>query len=292
MEQLLALERFQPVEFKIMAQSKEARQLKDYEILGVGASCREHILKDPGPFVLQLHPDLVPEAQKQTYDLILAETLRWLKPQSVQEVHLDTSSDEIIFSLMAETLKKEFPQTVQYLKSSYLGALRNYLQEFPWQGPLLAAHFRYFPVFLKRQFQDSRLYLIAQQEWLWSYLSFADFGFPVQEQGRVFSNPSLQSLYINSEISEIQKTQGLYILYYDYSENKVREHKLDVYEAAVVDMLQEDRKFTLDQLLDQVQLMELGGPLSKEQWLKKFSSLVREGIILESGLQRIANPKN
>jgi hypothetical protein len=292
MEQLLALERFQPVEFKIMAHSQEARQLKDYEILGIGASCREQILKAPGPFVLQLHPDLVPEDQKETYDLILAETLQWLKPASVQEVRLEKSSDEVIFKLMTEALKKEFPQTVQFLKSGAQEALQNYLQEFPWQGPLLAAHFRYFPVFLKRRFQDSRLYLIAQQEWLWSYLSFADFGFPVQEQGRIICNPSLQSLYMSSEIAELKKTQGLYILYYDYRENKVREHKLDVYEAAVVDMLQEDRKFTLDQLLDQLQMMDLEGSLTKEQWLKKFSSLVGEGIILESGLQRIANPKN
>lgn len=198
---------------------------------------------------------------------------------------------EDIPQALLEDFQRHFPVTTKALGADLKENLKSYLHEFPWQGPLLTEHFRYFPVYLKRKTQDSRLYLMAQKEWLWSYLSFADFGFPPQEQGRVIANPSLQILYMLFEIPELQLTEGLYIFYYDYSRGKVREYKPDIYDAAVVDLLQEDRKFTLDQLIDQVQMIELDRTLAREIWVKKFSSLAEQGIILVSRPHWIADSK-
>lgn len=266
-----------------MTYSQEPRQLKDFDVLGVGASRRERLLKETGFCALSIHPSLIPKEQRATYEAVLSETLQWLKPQAVHEVKINKSPEDFMFPLLLEDLKKEFPRTAHYLKAELKEVLKSYLNEFPWQGSLLTEQFHYFPVFLKRKFQDSHLYLIAQKEWLWSYLSFADFGFPPREKGRIVANPSLQSLHVTSEIIEVQLTPGVYIYYYDYSQKKVRGAKLDVHDAAVVDILQEDRKYSLDQLLEQVLMLDLVGSLSREVWMKKLSYLRGEGIILESG---------
>lgn len=264
-------------------------EVKDYEVLGIGAVRREE-LRGLHP-VLLLHSALVPADQRPLYEAILAETLTWLEPQAVREEKLPQSTSDFLLQVMLEEMQKAFPQTLAALKGDKLTVLKDYLKEFPWQGPLVSAHFRYLPAFLKRRYQDARLYMIAQAEWLWSYLSFAEFGFPTPEKGRVIVNPSLQSLYSVSEISEVRLTQGLSVYYYDYSQNKIRDYKMDVWDAAIVDLLQEDRKFTLDQVLDQLSFMELESSLTREPWAKKLSYLINEGIILESGLGWIPGRK-
>jgi hypothetical protein len=263
------------------AATQEPRQLKDYDVLGVGACRRAGLVADPSPKVLLTHSYLIPEAGKPIYEAILSETLQWLKPQEVREQRSKAS----LLQVLLEDLQRQFPKTATQLtatlKVKLAEVVASYLLEFPWQGPLLSDHFRYFPVFLKRHFQDQRLYLIAQKEWLWSYLSFADFGIPIQEQGRLLVNPSLQSLYSEVEVEEVQLAPGLALFYYDYSQQKVRDHQMDLWDAAVVDLLQEERKYTPDQLIAQVSLMELETPLSREEWRKKLFYLKAEGILLE-----------
>lgn len=272
-----------------MMKKQELRQLKDYEVLGIGAVRREELLGSAIPVELLTHNELVPTAQASLYEALLTETLQWLQPVSVRPVKLPIAPAEFLLEVLLEEFKKVFPQTEAYLKGGVRELLKDYLKEVPWQGPLLSAHFRYVPVFLKRKFQDSRLYLIAQREWLWSYLSFADFGFPPAEQGRLLVNPSLQSLYTAEEVAEVELSPGLSIFYYDYSLKKIRDYKMDLWDAAIADVLQEDRKYTLDQLLDQVQMMELDSQLPKEEWAKKMSYLRAQGIILESGSEWILN---
>lgn len=266
-----------------MAQNKELRQLKDYDVLGVGATRREELRLLGGESVLWTHSFLVPPVQREVYEALFQETLLWLKPRTVQEYKINKPMEDYLFEVLLEDFRKQFPQTSEYLKHNLKEVLGDYLKEIPWQGPLLTAHFKYFPVFLKRKIQDSRLYLIMQKEWLWSYLNFADFGFPPPEAGRILVNPSLQSLYVGAEVGEVRMTPGLWLVYYDYSQRKVRDYKMDIWDAVVVDVLQEDRKYSLEQLVDQVLVMESVNTLTREEWRKKFFYLRDQGILLESG---------
>lgn len=264
----------------IMANKQDIRQLKDYEVLGVGALRRQALLATASDSELITHPALIATGQAEIYESILRETLAWLKPREVRAVPLPQPVDEFLLESLLEVLRREFPQTTAYLKGGLRELLKDYLKEVPWQGPLLSAHFRYWPVFLKRKFQDAQLYLIAQKEWLWSYLSFADFGFPPKEAGRLIVNPSLQSLYTEEEVDEVQLSPGLTVFYYDYSDNKLSEYKMDLWDAAIVDSLQEDRKFTEEQLLDQLLMMELDSQLPREEWQKRLSQLQNQGIVI------------
>jgi hypothetical protein len=266
-----------------MMKKQELRQLKDYEVLGVGAVRREKLLANPDPAELVTHKELVPTVQASLYEAVLTETLKWLQPASIRPVKLPVSQAEFLLEVLLEEFKREFPCTAAYLKGGLRELLKDYLKEVPWQGPLASAHFRYLPVFLKRKLQDSRLYLIAQKEWLQSYLSFADFGFPPSEPGRLIVNPSLQSLYTAEEVAEVELSPGLSIFYFDYSLKLIRDYKMDLWDAAIADLLQEDRKFTLEQLLDQLLMMELDSQLSRGEWAKKISYLRERGILWEFG---------
>lgn len=263
-----------------MANKQEYRQIKDYEVLSVGAVRRQQVLATPGPVELLTHPALVAAGQNEMYEALLRETLAWLKPREVRATPLPQPVGEFLLEALLEVLRKEFPQTSAYLKGGLRELLKDYMKEVPWQGPLLSAHFRYWPVFLKRKFKDAHLYLIAQKEWLWSYLSFADFGFPPEEPGRLLVNPSLQSLYTDEDVLEVQLSAGLTAFYYNYDKNSLCEYKMDLWDAALVDLLQEDRKFTLDQLLDQVLMVELDMQLPREEWQKKVSLMQEQGMIL------------
>lgn len=266
-----------------MAQITEARQLKDFDILGVGAVRRALLLSDSGPRVLWTHRSLVPPPQTEFYEAVLRETLEWLKPQEVCEAAM--LSSESFQEILWQDFQRHFPQTSNYLKGSSADCLQAYLQEFPWKGPLLTDHFRYFPTYLRRRTKGSRLYLIAQKEWLQACLQYADFGQPVTEVGQVVANPSLQVLYSVEEVFEVGLTPGLTVFYYDAFSGRVLDHKLDVWEAAVLDLLQEERKFCRSQLLEQLLLSE--SALSSEAWGKKLHLLKSKGIILETGSERI-----
>lgn len=286
MEQLLALQWASTLEFRIMTLPQEPRQLKDYDVLGVGACRREHLLKGAEPRILWTHPALFPLTHRSIYEAILQQTIQWLKPQDIREDR-QTSEKELL-SLLLEDFQREFPRTAGFLKPGLKEILKAYLLDFPWQGPLLSDHFRYFPGFLKEKAQDPRLCLLAQKEWLRSYLSFTDFGFPRAEAGRIFVNPSLQTLYSESK-GEGGIKPGLYLFYYDFSRREVLECPATLAEAAAIDLLGEERPYTMDQLVEQLLLTELKVRLAPEEWRKKLSYLLKAGILLEAGARRISD---
>ncbi|MBC7371903.1 MAG: hypothetical protein H7326_10080 [Bdellovibrionaceae bacterium] len=262
-----------------MLLEKSARTFKDYDVLGVGAVRRAELLASVEPKILQLHPGLVPNSRKLMYDEVLEQTIGWLKPaQVIREKFLGTAQD-FVFHLLLQDFSISFPKLSALLPVSAESFLRDYLSEFPWQGPLLTDQLRYVPLFVKQQFQDSGLNLLAQKEWLWSYLHFADFGSVRTEPGRVTLNASLQTLHANVDAPTAGITRGLYIFYYDERSGKVLEHKMQVVDALVVDKLQDDRKYTLDQLIEQVLMMEIRDALSADELRKRVFFLIEQSIL-------------
>jgi hypothetical protein len=261
--------------------------LNDYEVLGVGSLRRVGLQSLVGRGSLQVHPSLVPASQRGIYQAILKETLTWLKPQKIVEEKISGDPQEFVLNLLQAEFQKSFRQTAIALKKQSTALVQDYVNEFPWQGPLVSDHFRYFGGYLKTRIHDPGLYVMAQKEWLWSYLSFADFGRIQADPGHVTVNSSLQTLYVPVEVAEVSLTPGFYIYYYDERGGQVREYKMDVEDAAVVDMLQDDRKYTLDQLLDQLMISDLNLRASRKEWQKRILFLRAQGIISESGSEKL-----
>lgn len=258
-----------------MTQKSELRQLKDYQVLGVGAVRRRQFENLAGSASLVLHPQLVSDSRRVTYDGILQQTLQWLKPKEVLEENFLTNPQEFIFTALLEEFFRIFPQTSIGLEGKELALLRKYLKEFPWQGPLLSDHFRYFPFFLKGQVGDPALYSLVQKEWLLAYLSYADFGLPQRDPGQLVIHPSLQTLALNP---------GVCLYYYDQNRNEVREHVAEILDAALLDLLLEDRKYSLDQLCAQAQILDPGSRFSEGEIRKRIHFLISKGILLVSDL--------
>jgi len=262
-----------------MAQVENFRQLKDYEVLGIGALRRAEVESAPEKIKLLLHPDLVPSSRREIYQQLLTDTCQWLQPSAITEEKIFAPAEDFVYHLLLAEFKKIFPRTVVRLGEGVEILLRNYLAEFPWQGPLLTDHLRYVPLFLRQQFQDPGLNSLALKEWLWSYLQFADFGRVATEAGRVTVNPSLQTLHTEIEVAEVDLSPGLYIYYYEETGRRVHEYRLDLVDAAVVETLQEDRKYTLDQLVEHLLLMDLATKPSQATLRKRVLFLISQGIL-------------
>ena len=263
-----------------MTQKQASRQLKDYQVLGVGALRRAEFEKLSEVVTLILHPQLVSGPRRVTYEGILQQTLQWLRPKEILEEKSLTNPQEYIFSALREEFTHVFPQTSVYLQGKSSALIKKYLSEFPWQGPLLSEHFRYFPFFLKGQVGDPALCLLSQKEWILSYLSFADFGLQQRDLGQIVINPSLQTLALNP---------GLRLFYYDEARNEIGEHEADILDAALLDLLLEDRKYILDQLCAQDQVLDRGSGFtgfSEGEIRKRIHFLISKGILLLSDSAR------
>jgi hypothetical protein len=258
-----------------MSEEQSPQPLNDYDVLGIGGLRQAELLADPRPRILKIHPDLIPERSREIYNHILADTLRWLHPREVLKERLVGDPDEIIFQLLKQEFAKQFPKMVMKLPN-FETPLRAYVEEFPWQGPLLADHFRYWPQFLKTHGSDPSLQLLAQQEWLWSYVSFTDFGAVKIEPGLVQVNPSLQTL---------RGLESLRVIFYDELRNRVVESDLDISQAAILDTLQEDRKYSLDQLLGQLLLQNDPAAFSWVELEKTLEKMIHQGTILVSAMK-------
>lgn len=258
--------------------------MNDYDVLGIGAVRRGDIEADfeadARRPLLQLHRGLVSPSGVEIYNRLLEQTSKWLRPIQVADVKFLGSAEDYVYFLLFKEFEKSFPLTFLELRNTGVEKfLRGYLSEFPWQGPLLTEHLRYVPIYVAQQFQDSRRSIVAQKEWLRSYLRFADFGSVRSELGRVTLNPSLQILHAPIDVPEIKLSRGVYIFYYDEAAKKVRDHKLEKADAAVVDALQDDRKYTLDQLIEQVLLMEDVKGLTRLTLRNKVFFLAEQGIL-------------
>lgn len=263
-----------------MTHEVQIRFLNDFDILGVGGLRKKEILSSPNGWqnslVLQCHAGLIPAEQKSFYDEVLAETLAWLKPLRTQWVQLEEPPEQFLTQILTREFEQIFQKTSQLLGKHRERIFTEYLQEFPWQGPLLSDHFRYLPAFLKQTTKNPELFLTAQKEWLWCFLSYSNFGWPRPEAKVLHLNPSLQVLTVPKSLGDFH--EGLYVLFSDPASSTVREHRLDIIQAEIIDVLSEERKFSRQQLLEQLE----GPQTSQDDSSKKLSNLIELGIILDN----------
>jgi hypothetical protein len=249
----------------------------DYDVLGVGG-VRRRLLESEGfsrPHELICHRDLVPSPRQAFYQSVLDETLRWFRPAAVRE----SLAAENLSVLLKSELVLRFPATTHCLGARVDTALAKYLAAFPWQGPLLSDHFRYFSVFLKTEKvsenYEADVDLLAQLEWLRSYLSFADFGSTRPRTNVLALNPSLQPLRLPRDLEGpegLRKERGLYVFYQQPETLEVCEKLLDADEAAILDLLEDEAEVSPSQIL---QILDRDTPVVR----KKLSNLCGLGII-------------
>jgi hypothetical protein len=247
--------------------------VNDFEVLGVGGPRRRQLASHTDRLRLRLHRELVPANRLSFYEAILAETVQWLRPSAIIETQVAGDIAEALKDLLLTDFRRQFPKTTAELLKrggKTLAPVEAYIEAFPWQGPLISDHFRYFGPFLKQQGVQPGLEPLAQTEWFKCWLEFADFGESKAFGGQLRWNPSLQLLRISETFPGLGLKRGLHVFYRDLSDQKIFQAILDAEEAQLLDMLEEQIPFTENRLLDLC------------PFPKKLSNLIDRSIILNS----------
>lgn len=254
--------------------------IRDIDVVGVGALRRAQVesLQSEKQLILQTHSAFIPESVKAIYDEELLRTLQWLRPvreevtQSFDFLH----EQKIVFA-------KIFPRTEQLLGLAAEKVAAEYLKEMEWSSWLLQDHWRYFSGFVRQKFPNNiELRELVHWEWVLAWLEIQPFSSIYKEDvGTVVLNPSLQLVKLAQDHSTLQKSAGLYAFVYDPMETRIMEKRLDLHEAALLDLFSEDRKYTAEQLVDAAMLTEnLLSTLSRSEWQQKVDSLIAGHLLI------------
>ncbi|MEN0057341.1 MAG: hypothetical protein AAGB31_00795 [Bdellovibrio sp.] len=251
--------------------------VRDLDVVGVDARRKRQLenLKQHASFVLQTHEKFIPSAVRSLYDHELLQTLQWLRPLQILPVQ------EFSFQVeQKKTFSRLFPLTQVLLGETASRIAEIYSEELEWSHWLLQDHWRYFPGSLRRKFpQHLEFTEVAQWEWVQASLEIQPLLKNKKERHIVSCNPSLHIAVLTEERLLLQREKGVYAFVYRAVKDTVVERKLDAYEAQIIDVLQEDRKYTREQLIQRMTLDEELPSLSRNEWEKKVLSLCQDGII-------------
>ncbi len=253
--------------------------LRDIEVVGVGGKRRQQIetLQKAKNIILQTHETQIPDGVRAIYDEELLRTLQWLRPvktQVVEDLNLHLEQQKIF--------SKVFPLTEKALGFSATKVRDNYLQEMEWSSWLLQDHWRYFVGFLRQRFpQQKQIVDLAYWEWVHAWLEMQPFDLNIKsEPGIVVLNPTLQIVPLLEHNAVLGKEQGMYSFVFSPKENRVIEKPLVATEALLLDLLQEDRKYSQSQLVDMALLSEdINAQLSKADWEKTVDAMLAAEIL-------------
>lgn len=254
--------------------------IRDIDVVGVGALRRAQIesLQSEKSLILQTHAAFIPESVKAIYDEELLRTLQWLRPLREEVVQKFDFIKE-----QKDVFPKIFPRTQQLLGLAADKVSAEYLQNMEWSSWLLQDHWRYFSGFVRQKFpNNSELRELVHWEWVLAWLEIQPFSSIYKEDvGTVVLNPSLQIVRLSKDHPLLQKSEGLYVFVYDPMQMRVVERPLDVHEAALLDLFGEDRKYSVEQLVDAALLVEeLLSSLSRSEWQSKVNGLIEAHVLI------------
>lgn len=255
--------------------------LRDVDVVGVGALRRHQLLQmqNEKEFILWTHEDCIPPSVHAIYQAELLLTLQWLRPVKTEPgPFFDFQKDQ------RTLFGRIFPETQKALGFTASKVCDSYLAEMDWSSWLLQDHWRYFVGFLRQKFPENiELKELAHWEWVKAWLEIQPFEASQGEAGIVNLNPSLQIVPLTQRNSLLERDQGVYGFVYSEAQESVVERPLDVYDAKIIDLLQEDRKYTPAQLVEMAALSdEITTQLSSVEWEKRFLSLSKDAIIISN----------
>lgn len=254
--------------------------VRDIDVVGVGAIRKQQLLKLKAAreIVLQTHSTFIPVSVRGIYDEELQRTLQWLSPMRITAVSDFNFQDEVI-----KTFVRIFPKTHDMLGVMSSKLCNEYLKEMEWSSWLLQDHWRYFSGFLRQKYRDKQQMIeLVQWEWIHAWLEIQPFEMPTGRTKQLVVNPSLQTLNLSYDHDLIDRQSGFYTFVYNQESVKIAETKIDMHEAALLDLLAGDRDYTEEQLLEMALLEELSSPLTKQEWQKKIEVLLASNVIMKA----------
>ncbi|MGZ3772200.1 MAG: hypothetical protein ACXVCY_05505 [Pseudobdellovibrionaceae bacterium] len=261
---------------------EETLVIRDVDIVGAGSLRRQQVeeLQKTKKIILQTHEHNISLAEHQNYYQELEQTLKWLKPVKIEK------GSEFNFKYEQRNLfSRIFPLTGKLLGGQAIALQDAYIDEMEQTGWLLQDYWRYFVGFLRRKFiKNNELMEVAHWEWVQAWIEVQPFSHDSGEKDVVSLNPTLQTVNLKENNAELKKEKGLYAFWFDIKHGFIAEKKLDIYEANLIDLLEEDRTYSFDQILQRVQTgfgskyCALG---SGQDWEKKLLFYCAESFIIK-----------
>lgn len=258
--------------------SEHILRLADFDVIGAqGPRLRRLIkLSRDNVFHLSSFEHWVPGLMKASYEQSLKLFLKQF-PRTVVTPADGHYEDEFIFRLGIV-----FPKTMQLIGDYSEKLIADYFADFERSNWLIEDHLSWWPMYVKERFSQKEIAEAAQYEWALGKLDFIDFPiYRKADPGQLYVNPTLQLIKIEAAASTLGKSPGLWIVYRQSDEAEVLEMKLNTQVAQVLDVMAEERKFTLGQLTDWMQTESEFKDLSPSEVLKFLERLVRDSVLVQ-----------
>lgn len=253
----------------------------DFDVIGVG-SLREQQLKNlmqNNTVVLVLHPRMIPESVSEIYEAEVTSFKKRFPQIQIQE------QEQFNFeAAQTQLFQNIFPLTIESLGQISARIQEAYQKEVAWDGWLLIDYWRYFVGFLRSRFPDQKdLISLVHWEWVHAWVQVQPFSFEYFEnEGHIELNPSLQTVIISADLSNLNMNKGLYGVWYSEKEQRVISQGLNLTQALFLDLLNGERRYTKPQLVDMAKLhleSTKKQSVSDESLLENLEQLFNNGLL-------------
>jgi hypothetical protein len=178
-------------------------------------------------------------------------------------------------------LQAIFPKTLELLDESNSLHLREQFGVTATRDLLILSdkdQSRWFPVFLKLQGTRQQILEVAEFEYLKHTVRSLDFCDPIDEAGIIKLNPSVQFVELHYDQPKLGRLSGLYCFF--KKTGGFFEFQLGIRQALVLDILQQERKYTVPQLIDMARLHKMGAGHSIEEWKDIVEDMISIGLLV------------
>lgn len=257
---------------------KNIVRLADFDVVGVsGPRLRRLIrLNKDHQFILYTHEHWVSVPFKDEYKKSLAQFLKLFKSSEVVASE-GKYSDEFL-----HRINKDFIQSFKLIGDHSEKLLNDFETGYNKGNWILEDHFSWWPLYLKEKFSQKDISEVAIYEWSVAKLDYIDLPiYRTVDPGQIYLNPSIQLVKMDSAAKVLSKHPGIWIVYRQADESQVLETRLDVKTAQILDVMAEERKFTVGQLTDWMQQETEFKDDSPTAILLFIENLIRDSILIQ-----------
>lgn len=252
-------------------------ELMDFDVVGIAGPARKEIerLRAKKQVRLVLHkgarwnPDL--------FAVALENTIKWLQPANIEHVIWPEQTWNEQVYMAAQRL---FPRSFKRMGNSFLDIIKSYNQQVSYEDWLFAEHYRHLPIhFRQLKVPKSDLDLL-RYELMEILLKSRDWGELKSQPDQIYKNPTLQVFdNLMGDLTWVQE-KGLYLMYFNASNESVVFEKISSEEALILDLFDEDLVLNETKILGLISAQSLGKYRSESEWVYLLNQIKNKGLLI------------
>ncbi len=174
-----------------------------------------------------------------------------------------------------------FPKTIEILHEKKISYLQEQFRKTLHEQILVSTDSdipRWFPVFLKFQGIRPEILEVAEFEYLRHLVIQQEAAALRMDHGQLGLNSTLQFVELHHAQPKLNRERGLYCFF--KKQEQLIEYKLSIQQALVVDLLHDERKYSLEQLALHAATHEMGRIQSLQKWKETVFEMLQLGILV------------